>query len=43
MYVYWNDDNETAEKTSIFVDFRPGVLRGVISRHILIPTLNYLA
>ena len=42
MYVYWNDDNETAEKTSTFGDFRPVMLMGVRSRHILIPTHNYL-
>ena len=40
--MYWNDENETAEKTSILGDFRPGVLRGVIIRHILIATWNYL-
>ena len=34
----WNDENETAEETSILGDFRPGALRGVISRHKLIPT-----
>ena len=40
--LYWNDENDTAERTSILGDFRPGVLRGVRSRCILIPNYNYL-
>jgi hypothetical protein len=38
MLEYLDDQNETAEKPAILGDFRPGVLRLVISRHILIPT-----
>ena len=42
MQVYWNDENDPDEKMSVFCDFRPGGLKGLLSRHILIPTYNYL-
>ena len=42
MWVYWDDDNDPDEKTSILGDLRPGGLMGLIRRHILIPTYNYL-
>ena len=41
MCVYWNDENDPDEKTSILGDFRPGGLRGLISRHVLIPMYTY--